>query len=126
MREKEHERAFQSFVVFRKWSYENGYGPDKLLRKVDESLPYGKANCEWVTLGKTVTDQVTANVAQWDRMVDRIRDARGMAPIMSGNPCIGCPRAESCDSRGDVCKTRMRYWDQRMAQIRKALGAEGR
>lgn len=126
MREKEHEKAFQSFVVFRRWSYENGYGPDMLLRRVDESLPYSRDNCEWVNPDKTVTDQVTANIAQWDRMVDRIRIIYGMEPIISANPCTGCRKAEACESRGRICQTRARYWDQRMSQIRKAIGAERR
>lgn len=125
MRQMEHEQAFSSFVLFRKWSYQNGYGPETLLRRFDETLPYSRENCEWTVPGKVVNDHVAANIAQWDRMVDRVRIQYGMGPIMTSNPCTGCPKAGLCEARSLVCKTRLRYWDKKMSQLRKALGAGG-
>lgn len=35
------------------------------------------------------------------------------------NPCDSCARGETCSQ---ICKARARYWDERMALVRKGLG----
>ena len=35
------------------------------------------------------------------------------------NPCDNCARAEDCSA---ICKARAKYWDERMALVRKGLG----
>ena len=35
------------------------------------------------------------------------------------NPCDSCARSESCIA---ICKARARYWDERMALVRKEFG----
>lgn len=116
-------KEFASFSLFWGWAISSGFSAGSRLVRTDEGQPYSRDNCEWV-LEEDEGFTAAEAKAQWDRMVDKIRQRQGMEPILTSNPCIGCSRLEKCNAFGEACKTRKRYWDVRMKQIRRKLGAE--
>lgn len=119
IKKRPHARDVDNFLLFREWAYGHGYGEETLLRKINEDLPYSKDNCAWTTPEKAWVDDLRYAAARWDRFVDGVRIRCGLGPIITTNPCAGCPRAKKCDDADSVCETRKRYWDVKMAQIRK-------
>ena len=128
-RREPHSRGFGSFSVFRSWSYRNSYEEGAALAKIDPDKPFSEENCYWdppaerepnerEVSEKVMTEDYCYIIAKWDRFVDGVRQALGMPPIMTADPCTGCPNARKCELFDTVCKTRMRWWDKKMADIR--------
>jgi hypothetical protein len=129
-----HSREFDSFPVFRSWAYKSGFAEDAVLLRLDPDKPFNRDNCYWEMPGrpdttdtpderevpeKVMVEDYCYIVAKWDRFVDGVRQMLNLPPIMTADPCTGCPNARKCELFDTVCKTRMRWWDKRMKDIRE-------
>lgn len=76
-------------------------------------------------------DKCPKNCASWktrylyrQRQINEHARVNGVVPgapeYREGvDPCESCARGETCSQ---ICKARARYWDERMALVRKGLG----
>ncbi len=119
-----HSKEFGSFLVFRDWACSNGYEEAAILMRFDPDKAYSRENCYWGDPGKAMVDDYLYIAAKWDRFIDKIRQGMNLPPIMTANPCMGCPDARKCDEGDSVCGTRLRYWDKTMNDIKNGNGEE--
>lgn len=131
-----HSRGFDSFPVFRNWAYKSGFTEDAVLLRLDPDKPFNRDNCYWEMPDggeipddrgepeKVMTEDYSYIIAKWDRFVDGARQMLNLPPIMTADPCTGCQKARQCELYDTVCKTRMRWWDKRMRDIREHQRAQ--
>ncbi|MGM9587418.1 MAG: hypothetical protein ACI3VA_08040 [Candidatus Limivicinus sp.] len=99
----EMDHGWESFDDFVKWCSLNGYQKNYHLKRLDPTKPHGPGNSFW----------------------DRTEDKRAMdkvdAKAPEENPCGTCKNDPYCNS---ICPLRAAWWDVKMQEVRRALGAE--
>lgn len=100
------ECGWSDYADFRMWS-EPRWAERSVLAKLDERLPWGPDNAEWV--GGHDPDAWTP---QWG-------GAYRKAPMPESNPCGGCRLAKRCTK---WCPSRAKWWDKKMEEVRRLVG----
>ena len=115
-------KRFKSLVLFRAWALENGFREGSTIERKDPSGAFSEENC-FVSAEESEDEdnELERDIAGWDRVADLLRQRLGLPPIMTGSPCPGCPKEETCSKTDDVCDTRLRSWDA-MTERLKNIG----
>lgn len=84
MRRSGREKYFDKYHNFYKWAMEHGFKHGLNLRRIDDTKPWSRKNCEVVTPYNPrllYGEEVRKRISDWNRAVNRIRVYYGMKPF---------------------------------------------